>query len=210
MFLFDVVPSVFWNRNGSLNEANVQANYRVLYANRAFLLVNAQTTFINLPFATELFKDAGRLQPGYYSYQSGRVDFFNNVRKPLAWNLSAEAGSFYNGSKFTFSGNINRRIQPWANFGLGFSQTFVELNNRKASVSLISPMIEFAFSPIMFWTTFLQYNTQAENFNINSRFQWRFKPMSDLFIVYTDNYNTDGLMIKNRSLVVKLNYWLNW
>jgi len=24
--------------------------------------------------------------------------------------------------------------------------------------------------------------------NINSRLQWRFKPVSDLFIVYTDNY----------------------
>ena len=29
-----------------------------------------------------------------------------------------------------------------------------------------------------------------ENININSRLQWRFKPMSDVYLVYTDNYDT--------------------
>ena len=52
----------------------------------------------------------------------------------------------------------------------------------------ISPKIEINFSNNLFWTTFLQYNTQVENFNINSRLQWRFAPMSDIFLVYTDNY----------------------
>ncbi|MBI2729956.1 MAG: hydrolase, partial [Sphingobacteriales bacterium] len=66
------------------------------------------------------------------------------------------------------------------------------------------------FSTSIFWTTFLQYNTQGNNFNINSRFQWRYKPMSDLFLVYTDNYYTDPLFKnKKRALVLKMNYWLN-
>ena len=62
----------------------------------------------------------------------------------------------------------------------------------------------------LFWTTFFQYNTQSDNFNINSRLQWRFAPMSDLFIVYTDNYlSTPFLQVnRNRGIVLKLNYWL--
>lgn len=52
-------------------------------------------------------------------------------------------------------------------------------------------------------------NTQINNFNINSRLQWRYLPMSDLFIVYTDNYYSDPFMKnKNRGIVFKLNYWL--
>ena len=48
------------------------------------------------------------------------------------------------------------------------------------------------------------------NMNINSRLQYRFKPMSDLFLVYTDNYFTSPLFkSRNRALVFKLNYWLN-
>jgi hypothetical protein len=54
--------------------------------------------------------------------------------------------------------------------------------------------------------------------NINSRFQWRFKPVSDLFIVYTDNYFAESLangplfyvgQPKARAIVLKLTYWLN-
>lgn len=209
MYMFNIIPSVFWNKDGSLNEANVQMNYRVLYADRKFLGLNFQTTFINLPFETELFEKTGNLLPGHYTFPSGRIDFSSDLRKPFSWEISTEAGSFYNGHKFSFTGGANRRIQPWGNFGVSITQTFAELNNINASVTLISPKIELAFKSNLFWTTFLQYNTQADNFNINSRFQWRFKPMSDLFIVYTDNYTTDGLMIKNRSLVLKINYWLN-
>ena len=39
------------------------------------------------------------------------------------------------------------------------------------------------------------HNNQINNMNINTRFQWRYAPVSDLFIVYTDNYFTD---INNR------------
>jgi len=78
------------------------------------------------------------------------------------------------------------------------------------SLFLIAPRLEINFSNNLFWTTFLQYNTQKNNFNINSRLQWRFKPMSDIYLVYTDNYYTDPLFKnKNRALVFKMNYWLN-
>jgi hypothetical protein len=63
------------------------------------------------------------------------------------------------------------------------------------------------FAKNIWWTTFLQYNTQADNFNINSRFQWRFRPMSDLFIVYTDNSGVENLGVKNRAMTMKLSYW---
>jgi hypothetical protein len=71
----------------------------------------------------------------------------------------------------------------------------------------ITPRIEVFFAKNIWWTTFLQYNTQADNFNINSRFQWRFRPMSDLFVVYTDNYAVEVFGVKNRALTAKLNWW---
>ena len=55
----------------------------------------------------------------------------------------------------------------------------------------------------------MQYNDQLDNFNTNVRFQWRYAPVSDLFIVYTDNYDTLLGTTRNRALVAKLSYWLN-
>jgi hypothetical protein len=61
----------------------------------------------------------------------------------------------------------------------------------------------------VFFTTFVQYNEQIKNINLNTRFQWRFKPASDLFLVYTDNYLPAPFLMKNRSLVLKFTYWWN-
>ena len=51
--------------------------------------------------------------------------------------------------------------------------------------------------------------------NLNARFQWRSKPASDLFIVYTKNYlpmnfsSKNRVSSKNRALVFKMTYWMN-
>jgi hypothetical protein len=81
---------------------------------------------------------------------------------------------------------------------------------------LIGPKIDLTFTRSLFWTTLIQYNSQINNVNINSRLQWRYKPVSDLFVVYTDNYlaGTDGMLVdfakpKYRAFVIKLTYWLN-
>jgi len=63
----------------------------------------------------------------------------------------------------------------------------------------------------------MQYNTQANNFNLNARAQWRFAPVSDLFLVYTDNSYAEQIpnspvsvfSPKNKAVVLKVVYWLN-
>jgi len=78
------------------------------------------------------------------------------------------------------------------------------------NIWLISPKLDFTFTKKVFWTTFVQYNSQGENLGINSRLQWRFAPLSDLFFVYNDNYiSSDNFSPRYRSFNLKLTYWLN-
>jgi hypothetical protein len=78
------------------------------------------------------------------------------------------------------------------------------------NIWLISPKLDFTFTKTLFWTTFVQYNSQGENLGVNSRLQWRFAPLSDLFLVYNDNYiSTDNFSPRYRSFNLKFTYWLN-
>ena len=74
---------------------------------------------------------------------------------------------------------------------------------------LIGPRFDITFTDKLFLTTFVQYNEQADNMNLNARFQWRFKPVSDLFVVYAENYFPEDFGVKSRALVLKMTYWLN-
>ena len=115
------------------------------------------------------------------------------------------------GKKLTLNSDLNYRLQPWGNIGLSFAYNDVRfpVGYGDAKLLLLGPRFELTFTRSVFLTTFLQYNTQADNFNINSRLQWRFAPMSDLFVVFTDNLNPTNFEQKNWGVVLKLNYWLS-
>ena len=51
----------------------------------------------------------------------------------------------------------------------------------------MTPRIDVTFSKSLFWSTLVQYSNQRGNKGINSRLQWRFAPLSDLYPVYNDN-----------------------
>jgi hypothetical protein len=98
-----------------------------------------------------------------------------------------------------------------ANVSMNFNYARIRLPEPQndANLLLVGPRIDLTFTKNLFWTTFIQYNNQIDNLNINTRLQWRFAPVSDFFLVYTDNYFPESFAPKQRSLVLKLNYWLN-
>jgi hypothetical protein len=146
-------------------------------------------------------------------------EFLSDARKKFFYIISSRIGQYFNGSLVNLEGVLTYRYQPWGFASLDFSYNRIRLPKpyNSADLFLIGPRVDLTFTRKLFWTTFVQYNSQINNLNINSRFQWRFKPVSDLFIVYTDNYlaesgNNEFLRIgqpKNRALVLKLTYWLN-
>jgi hypothetical protein len=158
------------------------------------------------------FTNKTPLPSARYRFNQLTIQYASDARKQFSFSAGAGGGSFYNGTFRQLKGSISFRSQPHFNVTLAAEYDRLNFPEPYGSTELflVAPRVEINFSTRIFWTTFLQYNTQANNFNINSRFQWRYKPMSDLFLVYTDNYFTDPFFKnKNRALVFKLNYWLN-
>jgi len=151
------------------------------------------------------------LQADLYNYTEFWLNGQLSKRYKFYGNASIRYGGFYNGKKLTLNSDLNYRLQPWGNIGLSFAYNDVRfpVGYGDAKLLLLGPRFELTFTRSVFLTTFLQYNTQADNFNINSRLQWRFAPMSDLFVVFTDNLNPTNFEQKNWGVVLKLNYWLS-
>lgn len=160
------------------------------------------------PFA---FTDKSPLPVGRYGFNHFSAGYRSNGGNDFSYSLGYRNGGFFNGNRQEYSLTTKYRVPPWGNFSMNFVYNTLDFPDEYGEVELflIGPKLEFNFSRSLFWTTFLQYNTQRDNFNINSRVQWRFKPMSDLFFVYSDNYATDIWGPKDRALVIKMNYWMN-
>ncbi len=146
-----------------------------------------------------------------YSWNSVSLEYQSNPRRLFNYNVSATYGGFYNGTNFNLSGEMTYRYQPFGNISLRFDYNDLQLpeNYGAEQLFLIGPRIDLTFTDKLFLTTFVQYNNLLDNVNLNARFQWRYQPTSDIFIVYTENYLPENLNSKNRALVFKMTYWLN-
>ena len=61
----------------------------------------------------------------------------------------------------------------------------------------------------LFFSNLYQYNEQVDLWNFNSRLQWRYKPASDIFLVFNSNEVTIPSFSSGWNLTFKINYWLN-
>jgi len=149
------------------------------------------------------------LPAGPYHYRDATINYTGNARKRFTYFGEVTFGSFFTGHKLSYTAGLNYRIQPFGNIGINFTRNEIWLGEPygEAHLMLISPKLEFTFPKNIFWTTFIQFNTQINNMNIYSRFQWRFAPMSDIFLVYSENLNIDPIMEKTRGIQLKFVYW---
>ncbi len=151
------------------------------------------------------------LEGSEYNWNAFGLNYTSSPRNLFKYEISTRYGGYYNGTRLFLSGSVGYRLQPVASLNVDVAFNRIELPSPYTSTDLwlVSPRLDLTFTNTIFLTTFLQYNNQANNVNLNTRFQWRFKPASDFYIVYTENYLPDNFASKNRALVLKLTYWYN-
>ncbi len=146
-----------------------------------------------------------------YHFNSAGVTYESNRAKAVSFEGFAQLGRFFNGDLFTFEGETSLRLQPKVLISLALNHNRIRLPDPypDGDFWLVSSKFNITFSKSIFWSTIFQYGNQANNLGINSRLQWRFAPLSDLFIVYNDNYVVNQFEPRYRSINLKLTYWLN-
>jgi len=156
-----------------------------------------------------------------YSYTDFQISYSSNFNLDFSYFVRPFLGQYFNGTRAGLRGSFAYRIQPYGLLSLNYSYNYFDLDHLDGArqTVLLSPRVDVSFNKKLFLTTVVQYNSQITNMNVNARLQWRFAPVSDLYIVYTDNYFTDitddpsnrfVTDIRNRSLVAKVTYWLNY
>jgi len=215
--LFFLYNDTYWDRFGKLSDqlfrAYVSMNFKST-ASAGISVENAYTRLYSGSFdPTNLWKPGGpRLDSNSaFRYNSFSINGNTDNRRKLSGFFNFSAGSYFNGRIRSLDGQINYRTGPYATLGVSFNVNTISLPApfTETRFLLLGPRAEFSFSKAHFFTVFTQYNQQSDNINLNARYQWRFAPMSDLFLVYSENYLPTDIRSKSRSLVIKLVYWLN-
>ncbi|VAW11469.1 FIG01019798: hypothetical protein [hydrothermal vent metagenome] len=211
------VFSIFTWRPG-LDYKNTDFDHRISwkteFQNQAGVEVGFSNSFVFLTRDFDPTRTKGGIPlPGNQGYHFNQVQigYESNRGNVFAYEIESSLGRFFNGKRFSLESQFNLRIQPKASIGIELSYDKLSLPDPYPSADfwLVSPKIDITFSKTLFWSTLIQYSNQRDNLGFNSRLQWRFAPLSDLFIVYNDNYSIDVFAPRYRSINLKFTYWLN-
>jgi hypothetical protein len=202
-----------WNESLGITDGQHALFYRIQFQSLSTLTVTAGNRYTYLFSDFDPTRTRGEpLKAGtdYNNFQWG-FRYFSNPRNRFFVSMRGDIGEYFTGNIKTIQGTMSWRMGYIANISMNLSYNNIRLPEPQndADLFLIGPRFDLTFTKSLFWTTFLQYNNQIDNININTRLQWRYAPVSDLFIVYTDNYFPSTFISKQRALVMKLNYWFN-
>jgi hypothetical protein len=210
---FSLSNNIIWNEQWGMTDYNFALNYNLDFQNTSNFTFSLLSNYVKLFFPFNPTGSTKQLfQPGEDFDQTGfLVAYQADQRKPFFYRVQLISGGFFNGNLRQLSGQLNYRYRQYATLAMNFNVNRIDLKQgfEDATLLLFGPRVDLTFSKSVFFSTFLQYNSQFDNININSRLQWRFRPVSDIFVVYSDNYFPEMLQPKNRALVFKMTYWLN-
>jgi hypothetical protein len=157
---------------------------------------------------------------GAYSMNQYLVQYEGDSSRFLSGEVFAEFGDYFDGDFVSVNTSAAVRFSRHARASLSWNATRIDLPDRPADPSdpnavaldasefdfdLVGAKIGLTFTTTLFFDAFLQYNTAEDDFSSNLRFNWKYRPGSDLFVVYNERRDIEGLPtdVTDRSFTVK-------
>jgi hypothetical protein len=176
---------------------------------------NFQVSFTNS--YENLVADAGisgaTIPAGRYESPEVQVSYRLGPQRPFIGNLSVSRGEYFGGT-ITSAGLGGGRVEvtPQISLEPSISFNWIDLPNAlepgRYDQHVAVTRLTYTLSPRAYVSGLVQYNSRSEVVSGNFRFRWEWAPGSELFLVYTEDRNTDVLdrwsELSNRGFVIKV------
>jgi hypothetical protein len=197
------------NNQDRLDTRDATARFEAEFTNSDVFSVSYTDNFERLvrPFA---IAPGVNIPIGAYDFHTARVGYVAGQQRPYSGEIVFETGPFYDGDRRSIALNSGRmQITPQVSLEPSFSINWIDLVQGSFTLKVARTRATYTITPRMFVSGIVQYNSAATSFGSNVRFRWEYRPGSELFVVYTDDFDTDArtdfAALRNRAFVVKFN-----
>ena len=193
---------------GRMETRDVSVQFSAEFHNSDLLAVRADRRyeFLERPFQ---IAPGVAIAPGGYPYTDGEVAYTVGNTRRLSGTIALAGGTFFSGNRKTIQLTSGRFVfSPRLSLEPGASINWVRLREGKFTSTVLSNRVSFSFTPLMYLSGLVQYNSSTRTVGSNIRLRWEYQPGSELFVVYTDELNTLARGypdLRNRAFIVKIN-----
>jgi len=211
-FVFEASLDYFLTADqGFLETRQNQIGFQAEFENSDQIGVHLSDNYelLHVPFSP------GSGQPipvGGYEFNDLRMNYSLGPRRLLTGRVELAFGGYFDGE--ITSVNLGRgrldlsaalSVEPTVSFN------WITLPSGAFRTDLARTRVNYTFSPRMFLSGLIQYNPTNSTLATNLRLRWEYSPGSELFVVYTEESDTNPLRpsrytdFRNRGFVVKIN-----
>jgi TolB-like protein len=149
---------------------------------------------------------------GGYSFFDVEGRYSPGAQRRLNGTLTVRAGEYFDGNIRSVGFSRGRmEITQQLSMEPSVSVNWIDSPRGAFRTDLIVSRVNYTFTPRMFFSGLIQYNSSSNTVSNNLRLRWEYSPGSELFVVYTEDRETDPLRpdrfsdLRNRGFVVKMN-----
>ena len=149
---------------------------------------------------------------GGYGFRDVEATYSLGAQHRLNGTFTVRAGEYFNGDIRSIAFSRGRvALTPQFSVEPSLSVNWINTPHGSFRTDLVVSRVTYTFTPRMFVSALIQYNSSSDTISTNLRLRWEYSPGSELFIVYSEDRNTDPLLpdrfseLQNRGFVVKVN-----
>jgi hypothetical protein len=204
----------YFNFDGLGIDRGTQLGYELNFKNRSEMVFTFENQFIVLQNPFDPIRTGIRSLEALTEHRWNSVNLEYNSKPQSLFTYalkSSYGGYFQDGKRWLFFSEMGYRFQPYIELNTLVSYNHIELEEPWGSNGfwLLGVKSNFTFTRNIFFSNLYQYNEQQKLWNFNSRFQWRYKPASDIFLVFNSSDTRMLTPNRNWNLTLKINYWIN-
>ena len=191
------------DERGEMDTRTVEAGVEVQFRPDGKLTLEVQDQFdrLSVPFSPV----TGRAIPaGAYGWREATMSWESSRVRPIFWRADATTGGFYDGSRKSYGTTVTWRARYDFLVEANYTRNDVTLESGPFQADVGRLRVRYAVSTRLFGSAFVQYNAQSNTMVTNARINFRYAPLSDIFLVYTDRRNQETDVLGERTLALKV------
>ena len=148
---------------------------------------------------------------GGYGFTDMRLTYALGPQRLLNGRVEVATGGYFDGDITSVDLSRGRvDLLPQLAVEPSVSFNWIDLPGGSLRTDLVRARVNYTFTPRMFFSGLLQYNSANRTLGTNLRLRWEYSPGSELFVVYTEEQDTDPLRpdryagIRDRGFVIKI------
>lgn len=167
-----------------------------------FIDAEVRDMFERVPRSFEIFP-GNTVLAGAYAWREATAGFTSSGARALSGNVRLTAGDFYDGSRTSVSVGGTWRPRYDVLMELSLQRNQVDLPRGAFDADVAGLRMRYSWSTALFGSAFVQYNAESKQLVTNARINFRYAPLSDVFLAYTDRRNQRTDITNERSIAIK-------